>query len=99
MFIIERKPHGYVNKYRARLVAKGYLQHLGYVYSKAFNVTVKPTIIIFVLTLAVSKGWCLGNLTSPMFLWMSFSQKIKIKNYESTKWIFEWGWIWFGLQD
>jgi hypothetical protein len=51
-----------VDKYKARLVAKGFKQHYGIDYGDTFSPVVKASTVHIVLSLAVSRGWCLRQL-------------------------------------
>jgi hypothetical protein len=48
-----------VDKYKARLVAKGFKQCYGIDYGDTFSPVVKASTVHIVLSLAVSRGWCL----------------------------------------
>ena len=56
IFKTKRKSDGSVDKFKVRLVAKGFHQHLGIDYQDTFNPAVKPTIVRIVLSIAVSRG-------------------------------------------
>jgi hypothetical protein len=51
-----------VDRYKARLVAKGFKQRHGIDYSDTFSLVVKAATVRLVLSLAVSRGWCLRQL-------------------------------------
>lgn len=51
----ERKPDGSINKYKARLVTKGFNQKFGCDYSETFAPVVKPVTVRIILTLAHSQ--------------------------------------------
>ena len=62
VFRIKRKSDGTIDRYKARLVAKGFKQRYGIDYEDTFSPVVKATTIRFVLSIVVSKGWCLKQL-------------------------------------
>lgn len=62
MYRIKRKFDGPIDRFKARLVVKGYTQRLGLDYKETFNPVVKPATIRAVLTVAVMHGWPLRQL-------------------------------------
>lgn len=79
VFKVKRHADGSVERYKGRLVVKGYLQEAGIDFQETFNPVVKPTTIRVVLTLAVSFGWQLrqvdinnaflnGDLTEEIYM-------------------------------
>ena len=62
IFQIKHLPYGSMDKYNARLVARGFLLRPGIDYLDTFNLVVKPTIGRLVFSLATSHGWCLRQL-------------------------------------
>jgi len=58
-FRVKENPNGFVNKYKARLVEKGFHQQLGFDYKETFSPVIKPVI--------VSSFFLLSFLTNGLF--------------------------------
>lgn len=56
------KADGTIDKYKARLIAKGFHQQYGLDYGETFSPVVKATTIQLVLSLAFSQGWHIRQL-------------------------------------
>jgi hypothetical protein len=59
VYRIKKKSDGTIDRYKARLVAKGFKQRYGLDYEETFSPVVKIATVRTVLSLAVSRGWCL----------------------------------------
>lgn len=62
MFRTKRKADGSVERYKARLVARGFNQVVGEDFFVTFNLIVKPTSVHLLLSMALSRGWTLRQL-------------------------------------
>jgi hypothetical protein len=59
---VKRKADGSLDRYKARLDAKGFKQRYGVDYEDTFSPVIKPVTIIVVLSMVVSQGWSLHQL-------------------------------------
>jgi hypothetical protein len=59
---VKRMADDSIERYKVRLVVKGFKQRYGIDYDDTFNPVVKATTIWLVLSLTVSRGWCLRQL-------------------------------------
>ena len=57
VFTIKYNPDGKIDKYKARIVAKGYHQQQGVDYTDTFSPVIKSTTIRIILGLAVNCDW------------------------------------------
>jgi histone deacetylase 1/2 len=62
VYKVKKKADGSIDRYKARLVAKGFKQRYGIDYEDTFSTVVKIAIVRLVLSIAVSRGWCLRQL-------------------------------------
>ena len=62
VYKLKLKPDGSIDRYRARLVAKGFHQTHGFDYFETFSPVVKPNNIHVVLSLALNKNRCIRQL-------------------------------------
>ena len=62
VYKLKRRVDGSIARYKARLVARGYLQQFGLDYDETFSPMVKPATVRLLLALAVNNGWELRQL-------------------------------------
>ena len=62
VFKVKKHFDGSIERYKARLVARGFRQRYGLDYENTFSLVVKPTTIRLLLSLAVTRGWSLHQL-------------------------------------
>jgi hypothetical protein len=62
VFKVKKKVDGSVDCYKVRLVAKGFKQRYDIDYDDTFSRVVKPASIRLVLSIVVSRNWCLCQL-------------------------------------
>ena len=62
VYKLKRHADGSIARYKARLMARGYLQQFGLDYDETFSPVVKPATVRLLLALAVNNGWELRQL-------------------------------------
>ena len=62
VYRVKENPDGTINKYKARLVVKGFLQIPGIDFTETFSLVVKAVTIRIILTLAVNNDWLLRQV-------------------------------------
>jgi histone deacetylase 1/2 len=76
VYKIKRKADGSIDRYKTRLVAKGFKHRYGIDYEDTFSPVVKAAKIRLVLSIAVSSGWNLRQLdVQNAFLHVSLRKK------------------------
>jgi histone deacetylase 1/2 len=62
VYKVKWKPDGSVDRFKARLMAKGFKQHHSVDYDDTYSPMIKPTTIRVVLSLAMMQGWQIQQL-------------------------------------
>ncbi len=62
MYKIKHNADGFVSKYKAKLIAKGYAQTNGINYEETYSLVAKMTIIRAIIAMAATKGWSLHEM-------------------------------------
>ncbi|KAK1419880.1 hypothetical protein QVD17_29300 [Tagetes erecta] len=62
VFKLKKNPDGTPKRYRARLVAKGYIQQFGIDYEEVFSPVARLETVRLIMALAASEGWELHHL-------------------------------------
>jgi histone deacetylase 1/2 len=62
IYKVKRKDDGSIDRYKARLVVKGFKQRYGIDYEDTFSPVVKIATVRLVLAISVSRGWTLREL-------------------------------------
>jgi histone deacetylase 1/2 len=62
VFKVKKHVDGSIERYKVRLVAKGFKQRYDLDYKDTFSPVVKPTTIRLLLSLAVTRGWSIHQV-------------------------------------
>jgi hypothetical protein len=62
VYKVKHNVDGFVRKYKAKLVAKGYAQTYGVNYEETYSLVAKMRIVRAIIIMAVAKGWSLHQM-------------------------------------
>jgi hypothetical protein len=62
VYKVKHNANGYVSRYKARLVVKGYAQIHGIDYEETYSLVAKMTIVRAIIVMATTKGWSLHQM-------------------------------------
>jgi len=62
VYKVKHNADGSVNRYKAKLVVKGYAQTYGIDYEETFSPVAKMTIVRAIIAMAATKGWSLHQM-------------------------------------
>lgn len=82
VFKVKRNSDGSINKYIARLVAKGYIQKYGVDYEEVFAPLARIETVRFILALAASNGWEVHHLDKTAFLHGDLKEVVHVSQPE-----------------
>jgi hypothetical protein len=89
VYKVKRHVDGSIDRYKAHLVAKGFKQRYEIDYEDIFSPVVKAVTVRLVLSVAVTRGWCLQQLdVQNVFLHGTLEEEVYMnqpKGYEDPK--------------
>jgi hypothetical protein len=82
VYEIKHNVDGYVNKYKTRLVAKGYAQTYGIDYEETYSPIAKMSTVKAIIAMAATKGWSLHQMdVKNVFLHGEYTEKCAWSNH------------------
>jgi len=76
-----------VDRYKARLVAKGFHQQHGIDFDETYCLVVKRITIRIVLSMALTKGWCLNHIDISNAFLHGVLQETVYRLKETVSWV------------
>jgi len=62
VYKVKQNADGFMSRYKARLVTKGYVQIYGIDYEETYSPVAKMTTVRIIITMAAAKGWSLHQM-------------------------------------
>jgi hypothetical protein len=75
VYKVKHNADGFVSRYKARLVTKGYAQTYGIDYEETYSPVAKMTTIRTIITMAATKGWYLHQMDVKNIFFMEIYMK------------------------
>jgi hypothetical protein len=75
VYKVKHNVDGFMNRYKTRLVAKGYAQTYGIEYEETYSPIAKMTTIRAIIVMAPTKGWSLHQMDVKNVFFMEIDMK------------------------
>jgi hypothetical protein len=86
VYKVKHNADGFVSRYKARLVTKGYAQTYGIDYEETYSPVAKMTTIRTIITMAATKGWYLHQMDVKNIFFMEIYMKKCTWNNHQVMW-------------
>jgi hypothetical protein len=86
VYKVKHNVDGFVNRYKTRLVAKGYAQTYGIDYEETYSLVTKMTIVRAIIAMATTKRWSLHQMDVKNVFFMEIYKKKCTWNNHQVMW-------------